>query len=250
MAMPSAQDIQEQIRQQQLIRIGQQQILQSMAAEGNYPPFIPQLLYQNPNIQHNERAKEVPVRMGKFSLLAISFSLMLLGAFTFLGGFLLGIYVAEPRVSQPAGTYLPSQPYYPQQQPSPPSISPVENDSSQSVGTPAQLPVITPQNKTGTVPTAPAFVPVTQEAEGGYTIQLGVYGFGENANALMNHLQALGYSSQVTEGKSPDGSTIYYVRSGFYKDYPTALSAASQFSAHNIPGAIIVKVNQQHKNAL
>jgi hypothetical protein len=39
--------------------------------------------------------------MGKLSLLSISFSLMLLGAFTFLGGFLLGIWVVGSQNPQP-----------------------------------------------------------------------------------------------------------------------------------------------------
>lgn len=42
---------------------------------------------------------------------------------------------------------------------------------------------------------------------------------------------------------------MYYVNSGFYKDYTTALNAGSQFASQNIPGAIIVKVSPQRTSA-
>lgn len=344
MAGPSAQEIQEQMRRsQQLIGMdaAAQQPFHSVAPGGNYAPFVPQAPFQIAGVPNNVKTRGVPVSMGKLSLLAISFSLMLLGAFTFLGGFLLGIWVAGPRVSQPIGGYLPPQqnaPYYPaypqggsmqqgpsfeqnlgkrlgsaaesvikdsdingvptalsplikaaqseigkrvgertedlvkqqtwvsplsapQQYPSP-SASPVQSYPSQPLGPthpsaapfqsypsqpsePTHLPVVTPQS--GISPTS--FTPVSQENDGSYTIQLGVYASYENANGLVNHMQALSYPSQVTEGKAPDGSKIYYVHSGLYRDYTTALAAASQFVSQNIPGAIIVKVSQQHKNA-
>src|SRR5271163_4821622 len=99
MAVPSTHDIQEQTKQPQLMGMGvaPQHPFHPMAAEGNYAPFVPQVPYQPMGVQHNVRAKGIPVNMGKLSLLVISFSLMLLGAFTFLGGFLLGIWVAGPR---------------------------------------------------------------------------------------------------------------------------------------------------------
>ena len=270
-----------------------------------------------------EETTNLPVNMGKISLLAISFSLMLLGAFTFLGGFLLGVWVAGPRVAQPTGTGLPSQqipytqtaPVYPQgtnmQHPSNfeqnlekhigtatettfrgldihgiPSIltpisravqmdvakqvgiktedllkqqletgptypqqqiayPPVESYSPHPTTGPAQLPVVTPHSGQPAVSSPP----VSQVHEEGYTVQLGAFASPENANALANHLQALSYFPQITEGKSPDGSKIYYVHTGFYKDYTAALNAASQFTAQNIPGAIIVKISPQHKSA-
>lgn len=337
MAVPSVQDIQEQIRQQQLMGGGvspQQQSFHPMAVGGtggNYTPFVPQIPFQISNAQNNGRAREIPVSMGKISLLTISFSLMLLGAFTFLGGFLLGIWVAGSNVSQPMSPYLPPQqamPYYPtgapypqgmgtqqmsnfeqnvgrhvgsvteaaikdvqihgvptvlsplikvaqseigrqvgektedflkqqlrtnqpysQQQLSPPPVSSVEHYSPQSSRGHTQLPVITPQSRApSAAPVADSFSPTSQESGENYTIQLGVYASHENANALVNHLQALNYPSQITEGKSPDGSKMYYVHSGFYKDYPTALNAASHFATQNIPGAIIVKIGPQHKS--
>jgi len=336
MAVPSAQDIQEQIRQQQLIGVcasPQHQSFHPMAAGGNYAPFVPQAPLQLASAQPNVGARGTPVSMGKLSLLAISFSLMLLGAFTFLGGFLLGIWVAGPKISQSMGGYLPPQqnPYYPtgvasphrgtaqphsgfsqnlgssmgsamestvseayipgapralspliraaqsqvagyagekteglfeqqsgapqpqpysQQQFSPPLTPPAENYSPQPSEVPTQLPVITPQsgNTSGLSPTS--YVPDSQEKDGGYTVQLGVYALHENAEALVNHMQILGYPAQITEGKSPDGSKTYHVHSGFYKNYTTAVHAASQFASQNIPGAIIVKISQHQKSAL
>lgn len=349
MAMPSEQDIQEQIRQsQQLVGFdpsSQQQPFQSMGPAGNYAPFIPQAPFQLANAQNNTKAKGVPVNMGKVSLLGISFSLMLLGAFTFLGGFLLGIWVAGPRVTAPMVSYFPAQqnaPYYPtgtsypqgaeayqganaeqnmgrqigsaieaaikephlphlpavlspliraaqseigrqagktaedilKQQLSPMPAAPQRHiaPSSEQLSPmpvapqrhvapspafpgetyapqpsePTQLPVITPPSQ------APAmsFAPVSQENEGGYAVQLGVYASLENANSLVNRLQALNQQSHLAEGKAPDGTRIYYVYSGLYKDYTAAQNAAAQYASQNIPGAIIVRSTQQHKNPL
>ncbi len=340
MAVASAQDIQEQIRQQQLMGMpssSQQQPFHPMAAGGNYAPYVPQAPLQIPNMQNNERARGTPVNMGKLSLLTISFSLMLLGAFTFLGGFLLGIWVAGPNVSQPTSAYsipqqnppyypttsaypqgvgaqqgsnfeqnlgrkigaatesaikgvdihgmptvvapifkaaqsevgrqvgattedylkqqlgsgaaptpsYPPQQSYPQQQPNPQqqfSPPPMEPYSHHPTGGRAQLPVITPQSGAAPIPSA-------QANEESYTVQLGAFASPENANALANHVQALSYLAQITEGKAPDGSQVYYVHSGSYKDYTTALNAVSQFAAQNIPGAVIVKTSPQHKSA-
>src|SRR3990167_5101557 len=112
MAVPSTHEIQEQIRQQQLVGMhhsSQQQTFPSMPPAGNYVPYVPQMSYPVPGVANNTNPRGIPVNVGKISLLAISFSLMLLGAFTFLGGFLLGIWVAGPRVSQSMGGYLPPQ---------------------------------------------------------------------------------------------------------------------------------------------
>ena len=334
MAVPSAQEIQEQIRQSQQL-VGRespspQQSFHPLSPGGNYPSFAP-APYQLASMQNEGRAKTTPVNMGKLSLLAISFSLMLLGAFTFLGGFLLGIWVAGPRATHSMGGYIPPQqnmPYYstveayPQergrqrtsnfeqnmgrqlgsateavvqeteipnvpialspliraaqseigkqagektedflkqqtetshpssQRPfSPSPVLPTDNYSPQPSG-PTQLPVFTPQSGALSGPSAAAYSSVSHENNGGYTVQLGVYASHENANALVNHMQALNYLSQVTEGKAPDGSKMYYVHSGYYKDYTTALSAASQFASQNIPGAIVVRVSQQNNSAL
>lgn len=326
MTVSSAQDFQEQMRQQQLIGMhpaSQSQQFHPMPAGGNYAPYVPQMPFQLANMQNNAQTKSTPVNMGKISLLGISFSLMLLGAFTFLGGFLLGVWVAGPKATQPMGTYIPQQqipytqagPAYPQgssaQQPYnfernleqhigsatettlrgmalqgiPNILTPIsraiQTDVAKQVGIktedllkqqletgpsypqqqvpyphgesytphpaggPAQLPVVTPHTAEPAVPSHP----VAQASEEGFTVQLGAFASPENANALASHLQSLSYLSQITEGKAPDGSKIYYVHSGFYKDYTTALNAASQFTAQNIPGAIIVRISPQHKSA-
>jgi cell division septation protein DedD len=329
MAVSSAQDIQEQIRQQQLIGMApsaQQQPFHPMTGGTNYGPYVPQLPYPVTNVQNVERNKGTAVNMGKLSLLSISFSLMLLGAFTFLGGFLLGLWVAAPRVyvSPPQqNSYYPTGPAYPQemviqQRPLeqnvgrhmgsaaesaikdsqisgvPTALSPFVRVAQSEIGkqvgaqtedflkqqlgtgpsysqqplypqqqyspppTPSvapyspgrtQLPVVTSQSGVSAHSAGVPLVSSSQENGEGYTIQLGVYSLLENANALMNHLQSINYPSHVVKGKTPDGIEEYYVRSGFYKDYTTALNAASQFSLQNIPGAIIVKTSPQHANA-
>jgi cell division protein FtsN len=81
-----------------------------------------------------------------------------------------------------------------------------------------------------------------------YKIQLGAYAARDNAEALVSRLQALNYTSHVDQGKAQDGSAVYYVHSGVYKDYTTALEAASQFVSQNIPGAIVVKVSREDKS--
>lgn len=329
MAVPSTQDIQEQIRQQQLVGMNsasQQQTYSSMPPAGNYVPYIPQIPYPVPGVANNTNPRGIPVNVGKISLLGISFSLMLLGAFTFLGGFFLGIWVARPQVIPPVEGYTPSPqyvpysqtnvPYHQHQEPpfredlgrdmgyatkatitsapihgEPVILSPLIRAAQEEVGkhvgqrteeflkegvrilpsyspapvfpgapspvnqysppstAPFQLPVITPQSGANSVSPGAPMPSSSQENDGGYTIQLGEYASVENANALVNHMQILNYPSQITEGKAPDGSKIYYVHSGFYKDYTTALNAVSHFASQNIPGAMIVKVSQQNKNA-
>lgn len=343
MAVPSTHDIQEEIRQQQLVGMppsSQQQTFSPMSPAGNYVPYVPQIPYPVPGAANNANVRGTPVNVGKISLLGISFSLMLLGAFTFLGGFFLGIWVARPQVSQPMEYTAPPQnvaysppnvPYpqqnvsYPQQQGTPfreelgremgyatratitsapihgepvilsPLIRAAQEEVGKHVGhrteeilregvkilpsyapaqvspgpsapvnpysahpvqpaqpaqpaPPVQLPVITPQSGGFSSPTSIPMQPASQANDGGYTIQLGEYASVENANALVNHMQSLNYPSQITEGKAPNGGKIYYVHSGFYKDYTTALNAVSQIASQNIPGAIIVKVSQQNKS--
>lgn len=57
--------------------------------------------------------KRVTVKMSKLSLLAISLSLMLLGAFTFLGGFLLGMWFEMPSRQQVAASQRSAHGYVP-----------------------------------------------------------------------------------------------------------------------------------------
>lgn len=326
MAVPSTQDIQEQIRQQQLVGMNpssQPHPYPPMPSAGNYLPYAPSISYPVPGVASNVNPRGTPVNVGKISLLGISFSLMLLGAFTFLGGFFLGIWVARPQATQSMGgytpppqnvSYAPTHAPYSQQQRTPmrddlgrdlgyatkatitstqihgepiilspliraaqeelgkqagqrtetyiregltPSYTPTqvsptpvhpENLYAPQHAPPVQLPVITPQRETAPVPFGSPMPLPSQETDGSYTIQLGEYASVENANALVNHLQALNYPSQITEGKAADGNKIYYVHSGYYKDYTTALNAVSQFTAQNIPGAIIVKISQQNTN--
>ena len=85
----------------------------------------------------------------------------------------------------------------------------------------------------------------TKTGDGDYTVQLGAYAAKDNAIALVNHLQGLSLPSQVVEGKSSEGGSLYYVHSGLYKDYSMALEAATQFASGSIPGAVVAKVTQQ-----
>lgn len=47
-----------------------------------------------------------------------------------------------------------------------------------------------------------------------------------------------------------NGGQLYYVHSGLYNDYGTALQAASQFTSQNIPGAMVVKVSSNQQDSL
>jgi len=139
----------------------------------------------------------------------------------------------QPQPTIPTGSTMAPQPALT------PQTSPMGHGS---------LPVITQP------PVAPAAVSskFLSQGQGGadeYTIQLGVYAAQENANALVNHMQALNYTSHIIEGKAPDGNPLYYVHSGLYNDYTTALDAASQFASQNIPGATVVKVSSKNTNA-
>lgn len=100
-----------------------------------------------------------------------------------------------------------------------------------------------------TSPTSAGSTPLSQGGNEGYTIQLGVYASKDNANGLVHDLQALNFIAHVSENKASDGTPLYYVHSGHYKDYTTALEAASHFASQNIPGAIIVKVSQKNVSA-
>ncbi len=112
------------------------------------------------------------------------------------------------------------------------------------------LPVVTPQHGLPSeMPTPEQTISSSRGENENFTIQLGVYASKENAFSLVNDLQALNFISYITESKAPDGTPLYYVHSGHYKDYTTALEAASQFASQNIPGAIIVKVSQKNTSA-
>lgn len=302
----------------------QQQSLHPMSTGGGYiPPQLPSLPIPTTNVQ--PKSKEVIVSVGKFSLLGIAFSLILFGAFTFLSGFLLGMWMMKP-ASSPAPLSLkedstleftPVQPGSPQDKTiqqalvkgagaatesaisdsglarkAPDFLAPFAKSAQSAVGqymghkveeragstlnesAPSQSinPAGSPSKEQLTPPpsnaapqgnptpfssalplpmsspsTAPSTTTSSQE-DGLYTIQLGVYAAQANAQTLVSHLQALNYTSQITEGKAPDGSSLYYVHSGLYQDYNKALTAASQF-ASIIPGATVMKISSTKKNA-
>ncbi len=341
MAEPSPQDIQEHVsraRQNAWAQTASQQQPFHPTGGSYASPPLPTLPIQQDRI----KTKELTVNMSNFSLIAISFSLMFLGALTFLSGFLLGIWFAgpsTPSVVMSSGEgftlgFLPSQQSQPFQQneavpsqgnttthnlaeqarkaipsaistatiPNLPSfLAPFVTSAQSAIGqqsgyktqqqlnhqkeqarssplqtqhsspqqsqrstpyhsvTPSHLhtdefppPVIAPQNGTSYQPSSfpQGSIPLSQGRNEDYTIQLGVYASKDNANSLVNDLQGLSFSSYITESKASDGTNLYYVHSGSYKDYTTALEAASKFASQNIPGAIVVKVSQENKNAL
>ncbi len=306
--------------------------LHPMVTGGNYVPSPPPLPINNISMPSSEQTKGNIVYMSKISLLTIAFSLTLLGAFTFLSGFLLGTWFTTPvpppyssvmssRETPALGLSYPEQPIVQQPRPSsqknkvlqtfveetnpavssaisepiasntPRYLSPlvtatqraigeevgqrVQQEVGQQLGQYSPQPT-SPENtlqhtppyqlSTGEIhPPLPTFSPKGAPSLGSpgatsplsadrgnelYTVQLGVYAAKDNAYALVNHLQGLNHTSHVTEGKASDGSNIYYVHSGLYNDYTTALEAATQFSSsQNIPGAIVVKVSPNHKSA-
>ena len=341
MAGPSVQDMQEQVRQAQQNALAstasQQQPLHPMVAGGGgYAPSP--ILPQGTNSLGRVTPKGITVNLGKISLLAVCFSLMFFGIFTFLSGFLLGIWFAGPeqvsfvpekketpllgllppeqQMQAPQMRSVPSQGgelpsslknnagsitedmvsnttvsgvpafLYPlvnatqsaagkqlghkvQQQvdrqsnasmpstPQPQTNSPLNTQtqlpyqqplSSPATSGPTHFPAVMPQRKQPAVPYSHERTnSLPHQEDEGYTIQLGVYAAKDNADALVNHMQALNYTSHIIEGKAPDGSTLYYVHSGLYKDYNAALDTASRFAAQNIPGAIVVKISKNDK---
>jgi cell division septation protein DedD len=324
MAEPVTQDRQGQMKQ--VPASPQQQPLHPMASGGASVSLPPSLPTQTTSPQTGINTNGITFNMGKLSLLTISFSLMLLGALTFLGGFLLGLWFAGPSVSSTNMGERPTLGLLP-----PPSqnangsqgggvLQNIAGDAgytAQSVLSNAPIPDVpsfltplvtatqmavgqqlgykvqqklgnggrqsnsnnnlspVPQTPLGAMPyqldsTSPqrsnyAPLPLTppqgsasptentpSSSYGGsedYTIQLGVYASKENAAALVNQLQSLNFTSYTTESKAPDGRNLYYVHSGHYKDYSTAMEAASQFASKNIPGATVVRVSQKNGGA-
>jgi cell division septation protein DedD len=282
----------------------------------------------------NDAKTSKNITLGNLSLFAIVFSLILLGSFTFLGGFLLGIWFAGP-VSSPYamtgrenGPAIAPQGGYPQQYRAAPQqeysaqgqemieglgdtaretvsmirlpdvpefLKPVLEKAHEVVGEQAaheteqalqqshqspvrysqpQPRVSRPQPMTSYAPSStyapssayapsqrpappntmihvpsPPTQPLSQQEEGAYAVQLGLYAAKENAEALQNNLRELHYTSYIREGKSPEGDTVYYVNSGPYKDYVTASTAASHFSSqHIVPGAVVVKLSKNGRD--
>lgn len=336
MAEPSPKDTQEQIRQAQQYAWQippQQPSSYPMATGGGYalPPSPFSLPIQNTGPQGSAKNKGITISMGRLSLLAVVFSLLILGALTFFGGFLLGIWFATPSQTYVPGVETPTLGLLPPQQsqqvtptsatgsdalqnyagqagyatqsivsnanvPNVPSfLNPLVAATQsaigqqmgykvqQQIGQRGQAPSPSAQPQTivplpspnrapplqlgapsasqpsrASIPasmsnqalsSAPKEAVFPSQEKGEYTVQLGVYASKDNASALMNHLQSLNLTSHITQSKDPNGSDLYYVHSGHYKDYNMAMQAASQFGAYNIPGAIVVNVSQNNKSA-
>ena len=241
-------------------------------------------------------------------------SLIFFGAFTFLGGFLLGMWfevpptiryvnnnggVAAPGMVAPEGMVpSPQQPLSPMQESSRNQQRPVDPDVARGLGSSASSVVGSLSSRVpgffaplasvaqdvvgrGVEQRAQTFSPGAQggspsssnapssyptssqpgeqsslslslsdEADGSYTVQLGVYAAPENADHLKSQLQALNHVATVAEGRDQEGQTVYSVQSGRYRDYATALEAVAQLSSERIPGAIVVKLPQTRKDTL
>ena len=294
------------------------------------PTYAPQAYAPPPQMAVSSPAKSVPttVALGNVSLFAMAASLIFFGAFTFLGGFLLGMWfevpptiryvnnnggVAAPGMVAPEGMVpSPQQPLSPMQESSRNQQRPVDPDVARGLGSSASSVVgslssrvpgffaplasvaqdvvgrgveqraqtFSPgaqggspssSNAPSSYPTSSqpgeqsSFPPpsaqtsagndssslsLSDEADGSYTVQLGVYAAPENADHLKSQLQALNHVATVAEGRDQEGQTVYSVQSGRYRDYATALEAVAQLSSERIPGAIVVKLPQTRKDTL
>jgi hypothetical protein len=335
MAEPNIEDIQGQVKaaQESAMAIAQQ----------FQPPPVPQI----PLPQAPVSMGGVSITMGKVSLLATALSLMMLGALTFVGGFLFGIWFAGPTPAYTAYNFptvpqmvvAPTQPQTVQQAPVqgqpvaqtvrsgadaigfgqiassqarnitqstitgvtvpgvPSFLTPLVTSTQYAIGQqlgykaqqqvgqtmsqpaapvaqqpqaqpqmqmqpqPQQQPQYQPQPTAQPqmqapaqpqgmpLPQAPAPVPGAKAGQDEFTIQVGVFATSENAQSLVDQLKGMNHPSLIVEGKSQEGTPLYYVQSGMYKDYTTATQAASQFASQNMPGALIVKVSQSQKGA-
>jgi hypothetical protein len=332
------QNIQDQLSQAQQAAWAQmtaqpQSSLHPMATAGSLPP-PPTLPIQSITASKKSNGKGTATNMNKLSLFAVSLTLMLSGALTFLSGVLLGLWFVGPSTSSAPTNQAPAVNLaIPQEEQQPPAqanpapqytqpsnyakalgmatggviasapppddvpsflkplmkatqnavgqqvgskveqtISHVSSPSSRhsassssqhnapsspstaqhnapSSGAPTSSPSQSSTPPTPTVePSATSqdkSLSSAQTGDGDYTVQLGAYAAKDNAIALVNHLQGLSLPSQVVEGKSSDGGSLYYVHSGQYKDYSLALVAATQLASGPIPGAVVTKVTKQ-----
>ncbi len=302
MVVPSPQSVQPQTGQWQPTAMGQAPSLQ-------YPPggHMPPSPYQPPQPMGQNGAKTI-VSISNLSLFSIVLSLVLLGAFTFLGGFLLGMWLEGtktppyglvqgngqyyPSALPPQAGTIPPSPQYSQDSPNsnisqmlgtaagesvtglsipdavPNFLSPFVAVGQQAVANQATATVqqatqhaqegaipFSPHSSGGQAPLPPHAsqagytAPAHPQIKGQYAVHLGSFAAKENAEALQNHLQALGYTTYVKEGKSLDGDVLYQVYSGHYPTYPMALKAATYFVSQNIPGARVVKLSTMGGNA-
>lgn len=311
-------------------------------AQTPLPPTQQMLPTQSVSPPGSGTSPVTTITMKRIPLLALTLSLMLLGALTFLGGFLLGLWLSAPTLTQNqlltqtqpmiAG-YIPTQdsgqttgatPSQPSSVPGflPPIVAGTTSANGQPSGvtTAQQTPPLTGQatgattpssttpvtSSTGATPSTQQMPPVptmpqttsptqtssqttaptstqpssqtaaptstqpssqtaaptstqpssqspaptsTQGAQSStgdnYSVQLGIYASQENAQALVETLQNLNIVSEATMVKTSEGNAAYYVHSGLYTDYPTALEAASQISKQ-IPGAYVIKISQNN----
>ncbi|MBY0293528.1 MAG: SPOR domain-containing protein [Alphaproteobacteria bacterium] len=320
------QDIQDQMSQAQQAAWAQmtaqkQLSLHPMATAGSLPP-PPTLPIPSIAAAKKSNSKGTATSMNKLSLFAVSLTLMLSGALTFLSGVLLGVWFAGPSASPvmytnqtgapAAGLAAPQGEHQansaPQQvnpstyatamgvatggiiasAPTPdvptflqPLMKATQNAVGQQIGSkvessishahvpspyshqktlpsqqsapPSGAPPSSPpqssmpisQKEASSAPSQSNSAPSAKTGNEDYTVQLGAYAAKDNAVALVNYLQGLSLPSQVVEGKSSEGGSLYYVHSGLYKDYNMALEAATQFASNTIPGAIVAKISQQ-----
>jgi cell division septation protein DedD len=301
-----------------------QQPFHPMAGGGSYmmppPPYYPPPPMGG---QQSPQNNKTVITMGRFSLFAIISAFVLMGAFTFLSGFLLGLWLESPKpssspsvpvspqssvVRSPQGQAAPQASTTPQgnavdqmigdaagdavgnyQLPIdvPDFLTPLVTaaqdaasqqaaDRTQNIATwayPSSTPAPAPQptsvspspsqplsQQSGPLPDnmpqpSPSLTPVAfqaspQDGKGNYTIQVGVFAAKDNAEKLKDQLMSSNHLAYVTEGKSPEGTPLYYVHTGRYQDYDTASQAISSITAQqNVPGAVLVKLSQQGKNA-
>jgi hypothetical protein len=234
-----------------------------------------------PHQQGAQRPIRSIITINNLSLFSIVLSLILFGAFTFLGGILTGLAlggtkepspmaisqpytVAPPGASQPQGSSYPPQPgmrglaetaaagvvsaispsYVPQ------SFEPLEREAQglaiQRATTAAEKaagPTVVPasQMPAGSPHSLVAPVAPIASEPGKYAVRLGTFAAQENAKDLQNRLQALNYRTYLEKEESSQ-DTVYHVHSGKYETYATAAHAAQQFTKKSIPGTTVVKL--------
>lgn len=303
-----------------------QQPYHPMVGGGSYmmppPPYYPPPPMGVPQSPQNNKTV---ITMGRFSLFAIISAFVLVGASTFLSGFLLGIWFESPKpssnlgvsTSHPAPVVRSSQGQTVTQASSPLQANAVDQMIGDAAGNAVgnyQIPVNVPdfltplvtaaqdaasqqaENRAQSIATwaypsssesapppkptssspalsqplpqksaalsndlpysspsltpAVAFQGASQERAGNYTIQVGVFAAKDNAEKLKDQLLSSTHTAYITEGKSPEGTTLYYVHTGRYQDYDTASQAMSSITAQQkVPGAVLIKLSQQGKNA-
>lgn len=239
---------------------------------GYSPPAYPGFPYGRDLPE--SRLPKNPIIVGNLSLFVILVSLFFLSAFTFLSGFLLGLWMgggkktsgevsaySNPHLTTPSATVPPSPAPSPSPYPPQPSLlSQVAGEAAGGVVSNLDIPYVPnalapavddlqnlaaykAQNvaiKTTTdLEAHQSAVPAPKGTA--YTIQLGVFATKENADDLKHKLQEANYRVYVKQERSPD-HVAYHVYSGHYATYSEASLAAKQFTTY--PGAIVVKLSE------